>query len=150
MTIRRENKAKWMLPGDQQPLDTTIQMVHVASAMFMGLFVTVIVTSLVLLFSWANYPFFPAPPSERPPIFHVQAFWQFLAGLISKLFQGDGFHYYHAYLNHLNQTGLGDYLVYRWLVAMFAGVACGSWVFWKSLKPVGGVRHIKGKELLQG
>ena len=80
----------------------------------------------------------------------MQAFWQFLAGLISKLFQGDGFHYYHAYLNHLNQTGLGDYLVYRWLVAMFAGVACGSWVFWKSLKPVGGVRHIKGKELLQG
>ncbi|GAA7770728.1 hypothetical protein RN01_25370 [Cupriavidus sp. SHE] len=150
MTIKRENKAKWMLPGDQQPLDTTIQTVHVGSAMFMGLFVTVIVTSLVLLLSWANYPFFPAPPSERPPIFHVQAFWQVLAGLVSKLFQGEVFHYYHAYLHRLNQIGLGDYLVYRWLMAMVVGVACGGWIFWKSLNPVGGVRHIRGKELLEG
>ena len=139
-----------MLPGDQQPLDTTIKTVHVGSAMFMGLFATVIVTSLLLLLSWANYPFFPAPPSERPPIFHVQAFWQVLAGLVSKLFQGDVFHYYRAYLHRLNQIGMGDYLVYRWLMAIVGGVACGGWVFWKSLKPVGGIRHIKGKELLEG
>jgi len=150
MSIRRENKAKWLLPGDQQPLDTTIQTVHVGSAMITGLFTTIIVASLVLLLSWANYPFFPAPPSEKPPIFHVQAFWQVLAGLLSTLFQGDVFHYYHAYLHRLNQIGLGDSLAYRWLIAMLSGVACGGWAFWKALKPVGGVRHIKGKELLEG
>lgn len=62
----------------------------------------------------------------------------------------DVFHYYRAYLHRLNQIGMGDYLVYRWLMAIVGGVACGGWVFWKSLNPVGGIRHIKGKELLEG
>ncbi|WP_301101502.1 type IV secretion system DNA-binding domain-containing protein [Propionivibrio sp.] len=150
MNIRKEPKPKWMLPGDQTPLDTTIPTVHVGSALMLGVLTTVIAVSLILLLSWANYPLFPVPPSERPPIFHVQAFWQVLAGLISKLFQGDMFHYYRAYLFRLNQSGMGDYLAYRWLIALIGGIACGGWVFWKSLKPVGGVRHVKGKELLEG
>ena len=96
MTIRKEHKPKWLLPGDIRPLDTTVQTVHVGSAILMALVATVFVTSLVLLLSWSNYPFFPAPPSERPPVFHVQAFWLVLAGLTSKLFQGEVFHYYGA------------------------------------------------------
>jgi len=150
MTIRKEHKPKWLLPGDIQPLDTTVQTIHVGSAVLMALLATVFVTSLVLLLSWANYPFFPAPPSERPPVFHVQAFWQVLAGLTSKLFQGEMFHYYRAYLFRMNQIGMGDYLAYRWLIALAVGMICGGWVFWKFLKPVGGIRHVKGKELLEG
>lgn len=149
MSIRKEPKAKWMLPGDQQPLDTTVQTVHVGSALAMGLLTAAITTSLILLLSWANYPFFPAPPSDRPPVFHVQAFWQFMAGLVSPIFQGEVFRFYRGYLHHLNQISMGDYLAYRWLLSIIGGLACGGWVFWKSLKPVGGTRHVKGKELLE-
>jgi hypothetical protein len=150
MSIRNEPKAKLMLPGDQQPLDTTLQTVHVGSAICMGLLTAIIATSLILLLSWANYPFFPAPPSDRPPIFHVQAFWQFIAGLIAKAFQGEVFRFYHDYLNQMIKIGMGANLVYRWLIAIAGGLACGCWIFWKSLKPTGGTRHVKGKELLEG
>jgi hypothetical protein len=150
MNIRKEPKAKWMLPGDQQPLDTTMQTVHVGSAVAMGMLTAAIATSLILLLSWANYPFFPAPPSDRPPVFHVLAFWKIIAGLASPIFQGDAFNEYRGYLHHLNRVGMGDHLVYRWLLSLVGGVACGGWVFWKSLKPVGGTKHVKGKELLEG
>ena len=150
MSIRKEPNAKLMLPGDQQPLDTTLQTIYIGSAVGMGLFTAIIATSLILFLSWANYPFFPAPPSERPAIFHVQAFWQVMAGLVSPIFQGEVFRFYHDYLNQTIKIGMGGNLVYRWMIALVGGITCGGWVFWKSLKPTGGTRHVKGKELLEG
>lgn len=150
MNISPFPKPKYLFPGDKPPLDTTIPVVYVGSALLMALLGMVLITSMVLWLSWHDFPFFPAPPSNRPALVHVQAFWQVMAGLVSKPLQGEVFHEYRSYLYQLNQIGMSNALAYRWFLAIGCGLVGGIWTFWVSLKPVGGVRHVRGKTLLQG
>jgi hypothetical protein len=141
MTQEKE-KVKYLIPGDKLPLDTSIKTVNVGSAIFMGLLVAILITSFTLLVLARNFPFFPIPQGLSPPD-HVKFFWKSILPVFSI---GE----YTELIYKWKQGDLLSYLSYRWIFSVIVGIGSGIYIFMKSLTPVGGDKHVKGKLVLKG
>lgn len=146
--MENQDKPKVLLPGDSQVLDGYTPYIRSGRAIGLALFIFVLITSLVLLFSWRNIPGLPVPEGNRPPYVHVLQY--FNHWFLGKIINNESNQYYGGWINHLTEIKQIHLLAIRHIAATLIGGFFAYKAFMWSWVVEDNQKQIRGKKLLRG
>lgn len=141
-----KGKIKYLWPGEKPPQDSEDLVVHTGSVTLLGIVYFVFFTSFFL-----GIGFVAIKPNMMGQDFfyHCGRFWLLILSKLSSLFEWGVTKQYLSQITNLSDKD-GWKLLWSWIFGLVPGIATTGYLTYKSIYPVGGIKQVRGKVVLEG